>query len=55
VSDGANTSAVQTVLVTIPSRVDLCLLEVLALEAPKNTVPLLILLGAELGSCGRLQ
>ena len=55
VSDGANTSAVQTVLVTIPSRVDLCMLEALALEAPKNTVPLLILLGAELGSCGRLQ
>lgn len=51
VSDGANLSAVQTVQVSIPNRVNLCLLEVIRLEAPKNTAPLLILLGAEIGSC----
>jgi endo-1,4-beta-xylanase len=51
VSDGANTSAVQAVLVTIPNRVNLCLLNAIRLEAPKRTAPLLILLGAELGSC----
>ncbi|HEY5809898.1 MAG TPA: endo-1,4-beta-xylanase [Povalibacter sp.] len=51
VSDGANISAVQTVLVTIPSRVNLCLANTIRLEAPKNTAPLLILLGASLGSC----
>ena len=53
VSDGANTSAVQSVQVTIPNRVNLCLLNVIKLEAPKNTAPLLILLGAQLGSCSR--
>jgi endo-1,4-beta-xylanase len=51
VSDGDNISAVQTVLVTIPSRVNLCLANTIRLEAPKNTAPLLILLGATLGSC----
>ena len=50
-SDGANTSAAQTVLVTIPSRVNLCLANTIKLEAPKNTAPLLILLGAQLGAC----
>ena len=53
VSDGKNTSAVQAVQVTIPNRVNLCLLDVIKLEAPKNTAPLLILLGSELGSCRR--
>ena len=53
VSDGANNSAVQAVTVTIPNRVTLCLLDVIRLEAPKNTAPLLILLGSELGSCRR--
>jgi endo-1,4-beta-xylanase len=51
VSDGANNSAVQTVQVTIPNRVNLCLLNAIRLEAPKATAPLLILLGADLGSC----
>jgi hypothetical protein len=51
VSDGANTSAVEPVQVTIPNRVNLCLANVIRLEAPKAAVPLLILLGSELGSC----
>jgi endo-1,4-beta-xylanase len=51
VSDGANNSAVQTVQVTIPNRVNLCLLNAIRLEAPKAAAPLLILLGADLGSC----
>jgi hypothetical protein len=51
VSDGANTSAVQSVQVTIPNRVNLCLANVIKLEAPKATAPLLILLGSEIGSC----
>jgi len=53
VSDGTNNSAVQAVQVTIPNRVNLCLANVIRLEAPKATAPLLILLGAELGSCSR--
>ena len=51
VSDGANTSDVQPVVVTIPNRVNLCLLDAIRLEAPKATAPLLILLGAQIGSC----
>ncbi len=51
VSDGTNKSAVQTVQVTIPNRVNLCLLNAIRLEAPKAAAPLLILLGADLGSC----
>jgi len=53
VSDGTNTSAVQAVQVTIPNRVNLCLLDAIKLEAPKSAAPLLILLGSELGSCRR--
>jgi len=51
VSDGTHVSAVQTVQVEIPNRVNLCLANTIKLEAPKNTAPLLILLGASLGSC----
>jgi endo-1,4-beta-xylanase len=51
VSDGATTSPVQAVQVTIPNRVNLCLLNAIRLEAPKATAPLLILLGADLGAC----
>jgi hypothetical protein len=51
VSDGANVSAVQPVQVTIPNRVNLCLLNAIKLEAPKASAPVLILLGADLGSC----
>ncbi|HKU91140.1 MAG TPA: endo-1,4-beta-xylanase [Steroidobacteraceae bacterium] len=53
VSDGANNSAVQAVQVTIPNRVNLCLLNAIRLEAPKAAAPVLILLGSELGSCSR--
>ena len=51
VSDGTNTSTPQTVVVTIPNRVNLCLANVIRLEAPKAATPVLILLGAQLGSC----
>jgi endo-1,4-beta-xylanase len=51
VSDSVHTSEVQPVQVTIPNRVNLCLLNAIRLEAPKATAPLLILLGADLGSC----
>jgi hypothetical protein len=51
VSDGANVSAAQGVQVTIPNRVNLCLFSAIRLEAPKAAAPVLILLGAELGSC----
>jgi endo-1,4-beta-xylanase len=53
VSDGTNTSAVQSVQVTIPNRVNLCLANVIRLEAPKASAPLLILLGADIGTCSR--
>ena len=53
VSDGANNSAVQAVQVTIPNRVNLCLLNAIRLEAPKAAAPALILLGSRLGSCSR--
>jgi len=51
VSDGTNNSAIQSVQVTIPNRVNMCLLNAIKLEAPKATAPLLLLLGAELGTC----
>jgi len=51
VSDGANVSAAQPVQVTIPNRVNLCLFNALKLQAPKASAPVLILLGADLGSC----
>jgi len=51
VSDGANVSAAQPVQVTIPNRVNLCLFNALKLEAPKASAPVLILLGADIGSC----
>jgi len=53
VSDGTNTSAASTVTVVIPKRVDMCLLDVIKLEVPKATAPLVFLLGGELGSCFR--
>jgi hypothetical protein len=51
VSDGANTSAVESVVVDIPKRVDFCLANTIRLEVPKATAPLAVLLGAELGDC----
>jgi len=51
--DGLLTSAVQSVQVTIPNSVNLCLGGAVQLQAPKNSAALLIVLGAELGSCGK--
>jgi len=51
VSDGANTSAVEPVVVEIPRRVEFCLANTVRLEVPKATAPLAVLLGAELGDC----
>jgi endo-1,4-beta-xylanase len=51
VSDGANTSAVESVVVDIPKRVEFCLANTVRLEVPKATAPLAVLLGAELGGC----
>jgi endo-1,4-beta-xylanase len=51
VSDGTHTSAATAVTVVIPKRVDMCLLDVIKLEVPKATAPLVFLLGGDLGSC----
>jgi endo-1,4-beta-xylanase len=51
VSDGINTSAATPVTVVIPKRVDMCLFDIIKLEVPKATAPLVFLLGGELGSC----
>ena len=51
--DGANTSAVESVVVDIPKRVEFCLANIVRLDVPKATAPLAVLLGAELGDCGR--
>jgi endo-1,4-beta-xylanase len=51
VSDGANTSAVESVVVDIPKRVEFCLANTIRLEVPKATAPLAVRLGAELGDC----
>jgi len=51
VSDGASTSAATPVTVVIPKRVDMCLFDIIKLEVPKATAPLVILLCGELGSC----
>ena len=53
VSDGANTSAATPVTVVIPKRVDMCLFDIIKLEVPKATAPLVFLLGGDLGSCVR--
>jgi hypothetical protein len=51
VSDGAHTSAPEGVAVLIPSRLDMCLFDVIRLEVPKKSAPLVFLLGGELGAC----
>jgi len=53
VSDGANTSATTPVTVVIPKRVDMCLFDIIKLEVPKASAPLVFLLGGNLGSCFR--
>jgi endo-1,4-beta-xylanase len=49
-SDGANISPQQSVTITIPKRVKTCL-NGLDITTQKQTVPLLLLLGATLGTC----
>jgi endo-1,4-beta-xylanase len=51
VGDGTNTSAAEAVRVIIPTRVNLCLLNRLDLAVPKLAAPVLILVGAQIGSC----
>jgi endo-1,4-beta-xylanase len=53
VSDGANTSAAQGVVVDLPNRVEFCLANLIRVEVPKATAPLAVLLGGELGDCRR--
>jgi endo-1,4-beta-xylanase len=50
VSDGAHSSAVQSVTITIPDRVNICLLAI-DLRVPKQSAPALLRLGASLGHC----
>ncbi|MEO8019137.1 MAG: endo-1,4-beta-xylanase [Pseudomonadota bacterium] len=54
VSDGTHTSAAQGVTVVIPKRVDMCLFDVIRLNVPKTTAPVVFLLGGNLGSCSPL-
>jgi endo-1,4-beta-xylanase len=49
-SDGLNGSAQQSLTITIPSRVKTCLYGV-DVTVPKQTAPLLLLLGGTLGTC----
>lgn len=51
VSDAANTSALQSLTVSIPDKVKMCLLLV-DVRVPKMTAPTLLRLGASMGSCG---
>ncbi|HEU4600421.1 MAG TPA: endo-1,4-beta-xylanase [Steroidobacteraceae bacterium] len=50
VNDGAHTSAQQSVTITIPNRIHTCLYGVGVVSSKKLT-PLLLLIGAELGTC----
>jgi endo-1,4-beta-xylanase len=51
VGDGAHTSAPEALAVRIPKRLDMCLFDVIRLEVPKKSAPLVFLLGGELGAC----
>jgi len=51
VSDGANTSAVETITVTIPNKVFFCIGGIVQVQAPKTAAAALALLGADLGKC----
>jgi endo-1,4-beta-xylanase len=50
-SDGANTSATQSVTVTIPNNLRICQFGFFDLVAPKQAAPLLLRLGGTLGRC----
>ena len=51
VGDGTNTSAVETITVSIPARVALCVNDVIQVEVPKQDAAALIAAGADLGLC----
>ena len=51
VSDGANTSAVATINVTIPNKVFFCIGGIIQVQAAKPAAAALALLGADLGKC----
>jgi VCBS repeat-containing protein len=51
VSDGVNTSAVETITVSIPNRVLVCVADVVQLDVPKEDVAPLVAAGADLGAC----
>jgi endo-1,4-beta-xylanase len=51
VSDGTNTSAVETIIVTIPDRLFICVNDVVQLEVPKQAAAGLVQSGADLGKC----
>jgi hypothetical protein len=51
VGDGVHTSAPVALAVLIPNRLDMCLFDVIRLEVPKKSAPLVFLLGGELGAC----
>jgi endo-1,4-beta-xylanase len=51
VGDGVNTSAVETINVSIPASVALCVNDVIQVEVPKQDAKALIAAGADLGLC----
>ena len=53
VSDGANTSEPREIVVAIPRKVTMCVLNLLQLDVPKEAATLLLRSGAALGSCKR--
>jgi endo-1,4-beta-xylanase len=53
VTDGQNVSAERQIDIAIPRKVTICLLGLLQLDVPKQSVPLLLRNGAALGACKR--
>jgi Cadherin domain len=51
VGDGTNTSAVETIFVSIPATVLVCVEDLIQLEVPKENVAALVAIGADLGKC----
>jgi hypothetical protein len=51
VSDGVNTSASSTVLVSIPAQVYVCIGDIVQVQVPKQEVAALVAAGADLGKC----
>jgi hypothetical protein len=51
VSDGVNTSAPETLTVTIPNVVNMCFNDVIDIQVPKENAGLALRAGGELGRC----